>query len=58
MTQLLEYTTKHYSGTDDDNMKVLHRRLIQSGIYDPRAVAGFFIAQVKRLTRRVADRIV
>jgi len=45
VTQLIEYTTKHYSGTDDDNMKVLHRRLIQAGIYDPRAVAGFFIAR-------------
>jgi tight adherence protein C len=45
MTQLLEYTTKHYSGTDDDNMKVLRRRLIQAGIYDSRGVAYFFIAR-------------
>jgi tight adherence protein C len=45
VTQLIEYTTKHYSGTNDDNMKVLRRRLIQAGIYDPRAVAGFFIAR-------------
>jgi len=45
MSQLLEYTTKHYSGTDDDNMKVLRRRLIQAGIYDSRGVAYFFIAR-------------
>src|SRR5471030_2046951 len=45
VTQLIEYTTLHYSGANDDNMKVLRRRLIQAGIYDPRAVAGFFIAR-------------
>src|SRR5712691_10356337 len=39
VTQLLEYTTKHYSDTNDGNMKVLRRRLIQAGVYDPRAVA-------------------
>src|SRR5450759_3681814 len=43
VTQLLEYTTKHYAATNDDNMKVLRRRLVQAGIYDPRAVAYFFI---------------
>ena len=45
VTQLLEYTTKHYSTTNDENMKVLRRRLIQAGIYDPRAVAYFFIGR-------------
>jgi tight adherence protein C len=45
VTQLLEYTTKHYSGTDDENLKVLRRRLIQAGIYDTRGVAYFFIAR-------------
>ncbi len=45
VTQLLEYTTKHYSDTNDGNMKVLRRRLIQAGIFDPRAVASFFIAR-------------
>jgi tight adherence protein C len=45
MAQLLEYTTKHYGGTNDGNMKVLRRRLIQAGIYDPRGVAFFFIAR-------------
>lgn len=45
VAQLLEYTTKHYAGTNDENMKVLRRRLIQAGIYDPRAVAFFFVAR-------------
>lgn len=45
VTQLLEYTTKHYAGTNDEKMKVLRQRLIQAGIYDPRGVAFFFIAR-------------
>jgi tight adherence protein C len=44
--KLLEYTTKHYSGLDDDNMRALRRRLVQAGIYDPRAVGYFFGARV------------
>jgi len=43
--QLIEYTTKHYSTANDENMKVLRRRMVQAGIYDPRAVAFFFIAR-------------
>jgi tight adherence protein C len=45
VTKLLEYTTKHYSVANEDNMKVLRRRLIQAGIYDPRGVAYFFIGR-------------
>ncbi len=45
VSQLIEYTTKHYSATNDGNMKVLHNRLVQAGIYDQRAVAFFFIAR-------------
>jgi tight adherence protein C len=45
VSQLLEYTTKHYAGTNDENMKVLRRRLIQAGIYDPRGVAFFFLGR-------------
>jgi tight adherence protein C len=45
VTQLIEYTTKHYAGTNDENMKVLRQRLIQAGIYDPRGVAFFFVAR-------------
>ena len=39
--KLIEYTTKHYSESNEDNMKVLRRRLVQAGIYDPRGVALF-----------------
>jgi len=45
VAHLIEYTTKHYSSTNDEHMKVLRRRLIQAGIYDPRGVAFFFIAR-------------
>ena len=41
--KLLEYTTKHYSSVDNKDMKVLRRRLVQAGIYDPRAPAVFFL---------------
>jgi tight adherence protein C len=41
--KLIEYTTKHYASSDDANMKVLRRRLIEAGILDPRAPGFFFI---------------
>jgi tight adherence protein C len=43
--RLVEYTTRHYSVANDETMKVLRRRLIQAGLFDPRAVAWFFIAR-------------
>ena len=45
VTHLIEYTTKHYASADSDTMKVLRQRMIQAGIFDPRAVAFFFIAR-------------
>ena len=45
VAQLIEYTTKHYAAANSDNMKVLRKRLIQAGIFDPRAVAVFFIGR-------------
>jgi tight adherence protein C len=45
VSQLIDYTTKHYSDTNDENMKALRRRLVQAGIYDTRGVAFFFIAR-------------
>ena len=45
LTKLLEYTTKNYSETNQEHMKVLRRRLVQAGIYDPRGVAFFFIGR-------------
>ena len=43
--RLIEYTTKHYSDGNAENMKVLRQRLIQAGIFDQRAVAFFFIGR-------------
>lgn len=43
VTQLIEYTTRHYAAAEDDSMKVLRQRLVQAGIYDTRGVAFFFI---------------
>jgi tight adherence protein C len=45
VSKLIEYTTKHYASANDGTMKVLRRRLVQAGIYDPRAVAFFFLAR-------------
>src|SRR5262249_30118256 len=43
--RLLDYTTKHYGASEKDKgeMKVLRRRMVQAGIFDPRAVAYFFV---------------
>jgi tight adherence protein C len=43
--RVIEYTTKHYSDGNSDEMKVLRRRMIRAGIYEPRAVAYFFLGR-------------
>ena len=43
--KLIDYTTKHYSTADNDNVKILRRRLMQAGIYSPNGAAIFFIAR-------------
>jgi tight adherence protein C len=43
--RVIEYTTKHYSSDNSDEMKVLRRRMIQAGIYEPRAAAYFFLCR-------------
>ncbi len=43
--KLIDYTTKHYSSVDNDNVKLLRRRLTQAGIYSPQGVAYFFLAR-------------
>jgi tight adherence protein C len=40
--RLLDYTTEHYASIDSKDMKVLRRRLVQAGFYDPRGVSFFF----------------
>ena len=43
--RVLEYTAKHYSSGNTEETKVLRRRMIMAGIYDPRAVAFFFMGR-------------
>jgi tight adherence protein C len=45
VAKLLEYTTRHYAGGNEADMRLLRQRLIQAGIYDPRGVAFFFLAR-------------
>src|SRR5262249_51402346 len=42
---VIEYTARHYSSGNTEETKVLRRRMIQAGIYDPRAVAFFFLGR-------------
>jgi len=43
--RLIERATKHYATLDGKNMKVLRQRLVQAGIFDPRAVGFFFVTR-------------
>jgi len=43
--RLLDQTTRHYSSLDESNMRVLRNRLVQAGIFDPRAVGFFFLVR-------------
>ena len=44
--KLIEYATRHYASSNEDDMKVLRGRLIKAGIFDPRAVGYFFFARM------------
>lgn len=43
--RIVDYAQKHYDESDSKDMKVLRKRLVVAGIYDPRAVAYFFLAR-------------
>jgi tight adherence protein C len=43
--RVLDYTSKHYEAGDKGDGKVLRRRMVQAGIYNPQAVAVFFVAR-------------
>jgi tight adherence protein C len=43
--RLIERTTKHYASIDDKNLKLLRQRLVQAGIFEPKAVGFFFLAR-------------
>jgi tight adherence protein C len=42
---LVDYATRHYASVDSNDMKILRRRLIQAGIYNPHGAAYYFIAR-------------
>jgi tight adherence protein C len=44
--KLIEYATRHYASSNEENTKVLRSRLIRAGIFDPRAVGYFFVARI------------
>jgi len=43
--RLIDHTTRHYASLDESNMRVLRNRLVQAGIFDPRAVGFFFLVR-------------
>ncbi|MEX0591404.1 MAG: type II secretion system F family protein [Xanthobacteraceae bacterium] len=43
--QLIDYTTKNYSDSNEKHMRMLRRQLIQAGFLDSRAPAFYFIAR-------------
>ena len=43
--RLIDRTTKHYSSIDDKNLKLLRQRLVQAGIFNPRAIGFFFLVR-------------
>lgn len=43
--RIISYAQKHYGESDSKDMKVLRKRLVLAGIYDPRGVAVFFLAR-------------
>lgn len=45
MQRLVDRATKHYGSVDELSMKVLRRRLVEAGFFDPRAVGFFFVAR-------------
>lgn len=43
--KIIGYAQKHYGDSDSKDMKVLRKRLVLAGFYDPRSVAVFFLAR-------------
>jgi tight adherence protein C len=43
--RVIDYATRHYASGNSEEMKVLRRRMVLAGIYDPRAVAYFFLGR-------------
>jgi tight adherence protein C len=43
--KVVDYAAKHYASVDRENLKILRSRMLQAGIYDPRAPAYFFVVR-------------
>jgi tight adherence protein C len=43
--KLIDYTTKHYTAVDSQDVKLLRARLIQAGVYSPHGAAYFLLAR-------------
>ena len=43
--KLIDYANRHYSSLDNKDVKVLRRRLMDAGVYDPHGAAYFFLAR-------------
>jgi tight adherence protein C len=43
--RIINYAQKQYSADDSKDMKVLRKRLVLAGLYDPRGVAVFFLTR-------------
>jgi len=44
--RLMDYATRHFSGSQKDDQRELKRRLVQAGFLDPRAPAFFFLCRI------------
>jgi len=42
---IVDYANKHYASLGTEELKILRRRLLNAGIYNPQAVAYFFLAR-------------
>ncbi len=43
--RIVDYANKHYASLGSEDLKILRRRLLNAGIYNPQAVAYFFIVR-------------
>ena len=43
--RIVEYANKHYASLGTEELKLLRRRLLNAGIFNPQAVAYFFLAR-------------
>jgi tight adherence protein C len=44
--RLIDYASRHFSASENDNQRELKRRLVRAGFLDPRAAAFFFLARI------------